>query len=94
MCIRDSVDPLRDIRRLTVDCCQNGAAFVVEADLGVVVADTTHGVLRDLAIVDVRFGGDFTRNDDQTRRYQRFAGHPGRRVVGNDGVEDLSLIHI
>jgi hypothetical protein len=79
---------LRDIRRLAVDCCQNGAALVVEADFGVVVADAANGVLCDFAIVDVCFGGDFARYHDQPGRDQGFAGDARGRIVGQDGVEN------
>ena len=57
------IDALCNIRRLAVDGGENGAALVVKADFGVVVADAANGVLGDFAIVDVRFGRYLARDD-------------------------------
>ena len=82
------VHSLGDVRRLAVDGGEDGAALVVEADFGVVVADAAHGFLGDLAIVDVRLGRDFAGNHDEAGGDQGFAGDAALRVFGQNGVED------
>jgi hypothetical protein len=82
------VHALGDVGRLAVDGGEHGAGLVVEADVGVVVADALDGVLGDLAVVDVRLGGDLAGDDDEAGGHQRLAGDAGMLVDGQDGVED------
>jgi hypothetical protein len=45
---------------------KNRATFVINAIVGVVVADALDGVARDLDVIDVGVGGDFTCEDDES----------------------------
>ncbi len=83
-----AVHALRDVRRLLVVGDQHRAALVVDAEVSVVVTNATDRIARDLDVVDVRGGGDFTREHDQTRVAQRFGGNAGVFVLREDGVED------
>ena len=82
------VDALCNIGRLAIDRGEDGAALVIETHLGSVVADTTHDLLSDLSVIDMRFGSNFAGNHDQPGRYHRFAGDAAVRIFGQDGVED------
>jgi len=79
---------LRNIRRLLVISHQHGAGFVVEADVGMVVADALDGVARDLDVIDIGGGGDFTRQHHKAGIDQRFCGDAGVLVLGQNGIED------
>ncbi len=81
------VDALGDVGRLAVDRRQHRAALVVEADVGVVVADAADDFLRDLAVVGVGGGGDFARDHDQAGGDQRLAGDARPGVFGQHRVE-------
>ena len=82
------VDALGDVGGLLVDGGEDRAGLVVETDVGIVVADATDHFLDRFAIVHMGLGGDFARDDDEAGRYQGFAGDPGRRVLGEDRVEN------
>ncbi len=81
------VHALGDVGRLAVDRRQHRAALVVEADVGVVVADAADDFLRDLAVVGVGGGGDLARDHHQAGGHQGLAGHARLGVLGEDGVE-------
>ena len=58
--------PLGNIRRLPVDCRQDGTTFIIKADVGIVITDATNRLLRDFAIIDMRRCRDFSGNDDES----------------------------
>ncbi len=68
------VDALRDVVALLVVADHHRAALVVDAVLGVVVADALDGVARDLDVVDVRVGGDLAGQHHQAGVAQRLGG--------------------
>ena len=82
------VHALGDVLALLVVADHDRAALVVDAVLGVVVADALEGVARDLDVVDVDVGGDFAGQHDQAGVGQRFGGDAGVRVLLEDGIED------
>jgi putative ubiquitin-RnfH superfamily antitoxin RatB of RatAB toxin-antitoxin module len=82
------VDPLRDIVALLVVGHEHGAALVVDAVLGVVVADALDGVARDLDVIDVGVGRDLAREHHQAGVAQRFGRHARAGILSVDGVED------
>jgi hypothetical protein len=83
-----AVHTLSDVRRLLVVSDQHRAAAVVDTVVGVVVADALDGVTRDLDVIDVRGGGDFTGQHDETRIAQRFGCDTRVFVLLEDGVEN------
>jgi hypothetical protein len=82
------VHALRDVVGLLVVADHHRAALVVDAVLGVVVADALDRVARDLDVVDVRVGGDLAGQHDQAGVGQRLGGHAAARVLREDRVED------
>jgi len=59
--IRCSIHTLCDIRALLVVSDQHRATSVVDAVVGVVVADTLDGIARHLDVIHIRGRGDLTR---------------------------------
>ena len=82
------VHTLGNVVALLVVGHQHGAAFVVDAVLGVVVANALDGVARHLDVIDMRVGGDFTGQHHQPGVGQRLCGHARDGVLGQDGIED------
>ena len=82
------VHALGDVVALLVIGHQHGAALVVDAVVGVVVADALDGVARDLDVVHVRVGGDFTREHHQAGVGQRLGGDAAAWVLLEDCIED------
>ena len=72
---------LRDIRGLLVVGHQDRAAPVVDAEVGIVVADALDGLARDLVVIDVGARGYFPREHHQARVHQRFRSDPGGLVL-------------
>ena len=68
------VHALRDVRRLLVVGDQHGAALVVDAVVGVVVADALDRLARDRLIVDHGVRGDLAGQHHQAGGAQRFRG--------------------
>ncbi|OIQ81510.1 hypothetical protein GALL_367270 [mine drainage metagenome] len=83
-----AVDALGDVGALLVVGDQHGAALVVDAEVGVVVADALEGVARHLDVVDHRVGGDLAGQHDEAGVGQGFGGDARARVLFEDGVED------
>ena len=81
------VHPLRDVGRLLVDRVNDGACITVKSVGGIVIADPSHGLARDVLDVDIGVGGDLPRDDDQARVDKRLTGHATVRVLGEHGVE-------
>jgi hypothetical protein len=82
------VHALGDVVGLLVVADHDGAALVVDAVFGVVVADALDGVARDLDVVDVRVGGDLAGQHHEAGVGQRLGGHAAARVLLEDRVED------
>ena len=83
-----AVHALGDVRRLLVVRDEHRAAAVVDAVVGVVVADALDRVARDLDVIDVGGGGDFTCQHDETGVAQRFGSDARVFVLSQDGVEN------
>ena len=82
------IDAARDVRRLFVVGDQYGAAFEVDAVVGVVVADVFERIARDVDVVDDCVGGDFAGEYDQTGITQGFGGDARGGVLFENGVEN------
>ena len=82
------VDALGDVVALLVVADHHRAALVVDAVLGVVVADPLDRVARDLDVVDVRVGRDLAGEDDQAGVAQGLGGDARARILLEDRVED------
>ena len=82
------VHALGDVVGLLVVGHQHCAATIVDAVLGVVVADALDGVACDLDVVHMRVGGDLTGQHDEAGVGQRFGGHTALGVLFEDCVED------
>jgi hypothetical protein len=81
------VHALRDVRRLLVVGHEHGAPLVVDAVVGVVVADFLDGVARDLLEVHHRVGGDLAGHHHEAGVAQRLGGDARILVLREDGVE-------
>src|SRR5699024_3581788 len=62
--------------------------FVVDAEIGVVVADALDGVTRNADIIDVGVGRDFAGQHYEAGVAQRFGGNAGTWILLEDGIED------
>lgn len=82
------VHALGDVLALLVVGHEHGAALVIDAVVGVVVADALDGVACDLDVVDVGARGDLTCQNHQARVGQRLGRHAAVRVLGENGVQD------
>ena len=82
------VDAQGDVRRLVLDRDQRAAGLVVEAVVGLRVADVADGLADDLLEVDVGVGRDLAEDDDEAGRRRRLAGDPRVRILADDRVED------
>ena len=82
------VDALGDVLALLVIGHQHRAAFVIDAVIGVVVADALDGVASHLDVVDMSAGRDFAGQNDQPGVDQRFGGNPREFVLSEDRVQN------
>ena len=82
------VHALGNVVALLVIGHQHCAAFVVNAVLGVVVTDALDGVARDLDVVHMRVGGDFTGQDHQTGVGQRLGCYAAAGVLLENCVQN------
>ncbi len=83
-----AVHALGDVGRLLVVGDQHRAALVVDAVVGVVVADALDGLARDVDVVDVGGRGDLAGQHHQAGVAQRFRGDARIFVLGEDRVQD------
>ena len=81
------IHALGDVGRLLVDRVDHRARVVVEAELGVRVADPLDRLPRDLRNVHVRRRCDLAGNHDEAGVYERLAGHAAIRIVAQHRVE-------
>ena len=82
------IHTLGNIVALLVVGHQHSAASVVNAVVGVVVADALQGVARHLDVVHVGVGGDLTGQYHQTGIAQGLGGNAGFRVLREDGIQN------
>jgi hypothetical protein len=82
------VDAPRDVRRLLVDRHDDATGVGVEAKAGAVVARLLNGLPDDIPELDVGIGGDLADHKGEAGGDGRLAGHPAKRILGHDGVED------
>ena len=82
------VHALGNVVGLLVVANHHRTAFVVDAVVGVVVADALDGVARHLDVVHMRVGGDFTGQHDQAGVGQGFSGHAAARVLFENCVQN------
>ena len=88
MVVGGVVHALGNVVGLLVVAHHDGAAFVVNAVLGVVVANALDGVARHLDVIDMGVGGDFTGQNHQTCVGQRFSGHAAAGVLFKNGIQN------
>ncbi len=81
-------DALGDVGALLSDGHHDGAVFVVEAHLGIVVADHLDRIADNLRDVHGGLRGDLPGHHNQIRLHQRLAGDATLRILGQHGVED------
>jgi hypothetical protein len=67
------IDPHCDVRRLLIDCRQDGARIAIETVLGARITYFSNGFTCHLRKIDLRVRSNFAGNDDQTRRHERLA---------------------
>ena len=73
---------LGNVRRLLVVSHQHRTTLVVDAVIGIVVADAFEGLARHPDVVDVRVGRDLARQNHQAGVAQGFGGHSAEFVLG------------
>ena len=56
------------------------------------IADILDHITDDIGDLDVGFGRNFTGHEGDTSRQDRFAGDPGKLVLGNNGIKIPSEI--
>src|SRR5690606_6269060 len=83
-----TVHALGDVGRLLVVGDQHRASLVVDAVIGVVIADAADRIAGDLDVVDVGARGDFAGQHDQAGVAEGFGGDPGIRVLLEQRIED------
>ena len=88
MVVAGLVDALGDVVGLLVVADHDGTALVVDAVVGVVVADALDGVARDLDVVDVRVGRDLAGQHHEAGVAQRLGGDARARILREDRVQD------
>ena len=82
------IDALRDVRRLLVVGHEHGATAVVDAVVGVVVADLLDGLTGNGLEIHHRLGGDLTGHHHQAGVAQRLGGDARELVLRENRVED------
>ena len=82
------VHALGNVVALLVVGHEHGAAFVVDAVVGVVVADALDGVAGHLDVIHMRVGGDFTGQHHEAGVGQRFGGDAAAGVLLEDRIKD------
>jgi hypothetical protein len=82
------IDAHGNVSRLLVDRRDNRASVGIEAVQRVVVADGGHDPANQALEIDVRFGGDFTGDDNETGCRERLACHTAVNVFFQAGVKN------
>ena len=77
-----------NVRRLLVQADHDLARLVIDADLGIVVADLFHRLADQRLVVNFGRGGDLADHGDEVGAGGGLAGDPCRRVLRVDGVQD------
>ena len=91
------VETLGNVGRLLLNGDEHVAGLVVEALVGVIVANVLDGVTDDLLVVEAGLGGDLAKDHDHTGLGGSLASHLGERVLAQAGIEhgigDLVAAH-
>ena len=82
------VKTLSDIGRLLLNGNENVAGLVVEALLGVIVANVLDGITDDLLVVETSLCGNLTKDHDHTSLGGRLASDLGEGVLAEAGIEN------
>lgn len=82
------VKTLGNVGRLLLDGNEHVAGLVVEALVGVVVANVLDGITDDLLVVEAGLCGDLAEDHDHAGLGGRLAGNLGERVLTQAGIED------
>jgi hypothetical protein len=82
------VDSLRYVRRLLVDCADDGARLRIESVAGVVVANPLDRGAHDLRNVDVCLGGDLAGDTGEASGYESLTGDAREGIIGENCIED------
>lgn len=82
------VKALSNIGRLLLDGDEQVEGLVVEALLGIIVADVLDGVTDDLLVVELGLGGDLAEDHDHAGLGGSLASDLGEGVLGQTGVEN------
>ncbi len=85
---RTFIDTLGDIGALLVHRDEDSASLVIEAFVGVIVADFFDGVACDFLEVEGGFGGDLTCDHDQAGVEESFACNTTAGIVFEAGIKD------
>ena len=86
--VRGVVHALGDVVGLLVIANHDRATFVIDTVFGVVIAYALNRVARDLYVIDMRIGGDFSGQHHQTGIGQRFSCDTAARVLFEDGIQN------
>ena len=76
-----------DVGGLLIDGGDHRACVTIKAELGPVIADLLHNLSGDLWDVHITGGSDLPHHVDQAGGRRGLTGHPGVRVLGQDGVQ-------
>ncbi len=77
-----------NVGRLALDGAHDRASGGVKTVESVVVADLLDGLANQFVVIDVRASGDFSRNHDQARSHQRFAGNTALGILPHHFIEN------
>ena len=86
--VAGSVHALGNVVALLVIAHEHGAALVIDAVVGVVVADVLDGVARHLNVVHGGIGGDFACQHHETGVAEGFGRDPAVGILRETGIED------
>jgi hypothetical protein len=82
------VQTLGNVWRLLLNGDEHIASLVVEALVGVIVANILDSVTNDLLVVKMGLGGNLAEDHDHASLGSRLAGDLGERVVLEAGIQD------
>ncbi len=73
---------------MLVESGQYRTGMIIKTDIRAVVTNTFNGRARNLHIVDVGLGSNFTRHNNQACTAQSLAGDPCVGILGQDCIQD------
>ena len=86
--VKGGIHALGNILALLVVGHQHGTALVVNAELGIVVADALDGLACHVDVIHRGIGGDLAGQHHQTGVGQGFGGHAAERILRQAGIQD------